>query len=293
MSPRKNRTKQDTLTAEFTTSQLVIGVVVALVFAIFFFALGVTVGKNDPSLNANAPKTASNQLTVSEKNTEKQNAVPPLTPTQQLLAQKSSPNSQRTPAPPRPRRGPYEPTAQENKVVALEKPAPETRSVELPAPPAKPVTPVKPEIKAPEKTAEKVEPAVETQEKQPPAKLTPSKSDEELTPTKADEAKSTPTAPPAEAPVSAPLPSSAEDGTFGIQIAAFLQPDGTSKANDLQKQLKSKLNIDARVFTSSDNNYSKVIIPGFKDKPEAIKACNGLKEKDPLLAGAWVTTIPQ
>ncbi len=293
MSPRKNRTKQDTLTAEFTTYQLVIGVCVALVFAIFFFALGVLVGKGDPSLNANAPQTASTQESTQEStpdNTgESTSKKAPLSPTQQLLAQKSSPNSQRTPAPPRPRRGPYEPTAQDNKAVPVEKPAAETRSVELKAPPAKPVAPVKPEVKTPEK----VEPVVETQEKQPPAKLTPSKSDEELTPAKADEPKSTPTAPPAEAPISAPLPSSAEDGTFGIQIAAFLQPDGASKANDLQKQLKSKLNIDARVFTSSDNNYSKVIIPGFKDKPEAIKACNGLKEKDPLLAGAWVTTIPK
>ena len=221
MSPRTTRKKKDTLTAEFTTNQLVIGMCVALLFATAFFALGVVVGKTDPSLNpeqaeeqvaTNAPASTATSPTTLER---------PLSPTKQMLPGNQTARNQ--PAPPRSRREPYVP-----KLTPKEQPAlpvgqqPQTRKVELPAPPAESEKPEEPAVL--DKPMEEVqkqaaaEPAAETSpddtaNKEEPVKEAPAKPEiKEIEPIETVEETSSTTTP-EEAPISAPV----DDGSFGIR----------------------------------------------------------------------------
>lgn len=316
---------QDTHTAELTTGQIVIMACVALGVACLMFALGVLVGRYDPTQ-----------------------------PTTQMASAESDPAPQQSPegsvpavvATPRPAETPEivqsEPTKVEPSKV---EPAPEaaattidpaeTTPATLPAEAPAATTPnaqtatlsdsVRPRVTrveplplsvggvTPSSSGEQMQPLPQEKPAEQPAASPPtitttapanpaepvkvSTMEEDGPalmeampdpPTKVADASSEPAKPAAAVP--AAIPSGPLPGKYGIQIASFAQVGGTQRAEEYAQRIRASQGLDARVTPSKDGKSYSVVVVGYTEKSSADKACSEIKK----LAGfkdAWVRPL--
>jgi cell division protein FtsN len=309
---------QDTLTAEFTTGQIVIMACGALAVACTMFALGVLVGRYDPTEPAvetaqesPAPETppapgGAPAVVVSEK---PEPAVP--APVEEAkpadVAETAKPataeqmNAEGKPVETVVASAPTMPT---NTGTLNESVKPRVTRVE-PLPLGPPGSSGAPRVTRVESlpgttpaAAEppKITPSEPVADKKP---ATPADDEPELMeamPTQPAEAKPVQVAEAKPADVAKPTeptkptePAKPVDdkkpanvgkptGKYGIQVASFTGTAGASKAGDYAKRIKSTYGYEAGVSPSTDGKVYRVVIGGFGDKSAANEMCNELKE---------------
>lgn len=319
---------QDTLTAEFTTGQIVIMACAALGVACLMFALGVLVGRFDPTQPP--PAAAAAEAPAEAPTGETPPAAPmvvaatPTTPKPQTPAATATPPSsvavETTPAK-QPEPKPAESTPAEAKTPATaaatppnvqtatlsESVRPRITKVEplplgvggVPATPAAGTTPPPPapEAAKPEASVQ-VEPAPATTENKPAdtpaapgAKVSEMDNDAlGLMEPMPDPPTKVAEAKPSAAAPSAAAPSGPIPGKYGIQIASFSMAGGPKRAEDYAANIRSAQGLDARVTPSRDGKSYSVVVVGYADKAAADRACKQLKQQ-PGFKDAWVRAL--
>jgi hypothetical protein len=292
----------DKLTAEFTSGQLVIGIVCALFFCVACFMLGILVGKLDPSLQpgetaltaANSPTPSATAVTPPAA-TASTAATAPSTKTAVGVQQSprtdglrphSTQPAKSTELPPLPGAAPVK--------IAKETPGATTRTrLDLPAgqatpppatvaaPAAVPAAPGAAPAPAPAAPAATPPPAP----LEPPAPATPV----------AMQAVDPPDAPatPAPAPAAAPAapPAAPAKGSFAIQVASLMGANRDAGAAEFQKKFKKDTGLDCQAVPSA-NGGLRLMITGFASKEAANAANAEMKKKRPDLSGAFVVAQP-
>ncbi len=311
---------QDTHTAELTTGQIVIMACVALGVACLMFAMGVLVGRYDPTQPTTEMATAESNPTPQQSPEAAVPAVvatarpaetpeivqaepakvdqPKVEPTVETPVEPAEEAPASTEAPTvttpntqtaslsdsvRPRVTRVEPLP-----LSVGGAAPSTSGEQMqPLPQEKP--PAQPAATAPTITttapAKPVEPVkVSTMEEDGPALMeampTP--------PTKVADAATAPAKPTAAVP--AAVPTGPLPGKYGIQIASFTQAGGTKRAEEYAQRIRTSQGLDARVTPSKDGKSYSVVVVGYAEKRSADKACSEIKK----LAGfkdAWVRPL--
>lgn len=315
--PYRSSSNLQSVSSEWTSSQLVIGIAVAIVFGVVCFMFGYVIARYDrpieprdmmantlppvaAGVDAAAPVVV-NPPKDERKRPRSADAPPPTVTTKPV----------ETPAPapaPAPAQKPADPTVQRPGIRATEieplpslgQPTPLVKTsiplnnkpeITTPAPVAATESPAPVTAPAPAPTtlSEPMSPAAPTLPEttvaantKPPAPVTPPP----VTPP-APKPNVTPPAP--EAPVS--RPPTVTRGSFGIQVAAFNGPKREEQAQESRKLLKSSTGKDAEIVHSSDGAYSKVVITGFPSREAAKAECEKIKTK-PGYDAAWVIRLP-
>jgi hypothetical protein len=303
---------QDTLTAEFTTGQIVIMACAALAVACVMFALGVLVGKYDPSQRVEVATAAENTTApvAAQEGTAAPAAPAPLVvaKAEPVPAPTVSESSAPSPQPAQPVE-PVAAVAAAEEVKALEESAPAEEVKETVVASATPATgtlseSVKPRVTRVEPLplttgatprVTRVEPLPESlpaaqakpAEANPaaakPAAKTPINELDEgaelmeplAVPGKVAQAKPE-SKPAAKKPEAAAPVSTKVTGKFAIQIASFKGSAGKAKAEDYARRVSQTTGRAAQVSTAGD--VYRVVISGFSDKAAATEACNKLKQ---------------
>ena len=318
---------QDTLTAEFTTGQIVIMACAALGVACLMFALGVLVGRFDPTQPA--PAAVAAEAPAEEPAGEAAPAAPMVvaatttTPKPEAPAATATPPSsvavEPTPAK-QPEDKPADTTAAEATTPATaaatppnvqtatlsESVRPRITKVEplplgvggVPATPAA-GTPPLPTAEAPKAEATvEVEPAATTPASKPAdtpaapgAKVSEMDNDALglMEPMPDPPTKVAEAKPSAAAPTAA-APTGPIPGKYGIQIASFTMAGGPKRAEDYAANIRSAQGLDARVTPSRDGKSYSVVVVGYADKAAADRACKQLKQQ-PGFKDAWVRAL--
>lgn len=301
----------DKLTAEFTSGQLVIGIVCALFFCVACFMLGILVGKLDPSLQpgdtveavaaavAPAAKPAAPPAApaaAAAKPAPKPTGGVQQSPRTDGLQPHSTQPPKATELPPLPGSAPVK--------IAKETPAPTTRTrLDLPAgqatPPPATVAPPAAVPAAPGAAPAPAAPApaapapaavaAATPAPPPPAPLEPPAA--EAAAPVAMQAVDPPDAPLTPATPAAKPAAAAASGSFGIQVASLTGADKNARAVEFQKKFKKDTGLDCQAFPTSDGQYVRLMVVGYASKADAAAACANLK-KTPQFAQAFVKAMP-
>ena len=267
------------VTAEWSSSQLVIGIAVAIVFGVVCFILGYLVAQVDRPVDTNQV-AVNTPDTVPAKPPAKPVEKPPVTAPRAV--EKAPEKPEKKPAPPieAPKPKPSD---------MVQRPAMRPAKIDpLPAP-GKPTAMVKTSVplnKAPGAKPDK-KPAPETTPvttARQAAPITPPKKPVAL-PERGPDAPAAPAKPAARA-----VPTVAR-GSYGIQVAAFSGPKREAQADEARKHLKTATGKDANLVSSSDKKYCKVVITGFPTRDAAKTECAKLKTKTGY-ASAWVVRLP-
>ncbi len=311
---------QDTLTAELTTGQIVIMACVALGVACLMFALGVLVGRYDPTEPATQPTLAAPEPAPQEGGTGGAPALvvaakPPETPE---IVQADPPPPAPVVATPEPVTAPVEPATEPAPAAGTAATTPSTQTASLSESVRPRVTRVEPLPLSVGGTAatpskEQMQPLPETKPATAPASnaptittTAPAKPAEPVTVSTMEDdgpalmeampttsVKVAEVTPPASKPataVPASIPKGPLPGKFVIQIASFTQTGGTQRAEEYAQRIRSSQGLDARVTPSKDGKSYSVVVVGYSEKGSADKACAEIKK----LAGfkdAWVRPI--
>ncbi|MBI1320129.1 MAG: hypothetical protein GC168_14455 [Candidatus Hydrogenedens sp.] len=276
---------QETISAELTQGQLVIGICVALAFAMFMFGLGMIVKKVDPPAAAVAQNDAVPPMVVTTNEAPPEEAVAETAdnsetnePLKAVEAPAITPESLDIQAPtPRVTPLPSRPSASQSADVEVT-PLPGEKPVEAPV-----VTPTEPETpKEPEKPVAPLAQQAGTAPAKPPVKLdVPDDSSLESMTAVPTAPATKPVEKPADKPVEAapvtPPAANGPMGKFGIQLASFQGDKRKADAEGYARQVREKLNRDARAIPSPDDQIHRVLIVGFTTRDEANKACNEMK----------------
>lgn len=315
-SPRRGRSLSggDKLTAEFTSGQLVIGIVCALFFCVVCFMLGILVGKTDPSLQAvtqDSPPAATTPPAPAATATTKPagGAVgTQQSPRTDGLRPHSTQQAKPTELAPLPSAsasgGPVR--------VARETPATETTRTRIDTPaapaqqaPAAATTPATPAPPAATPASEPTQTAAATPSTMP---ATPTPATPTAPTPAAPAAPTTPAAPvaitpvvpadpvlapatPTAAPTTQSAASSARGGAFGVQIASLGGADRQAKANAFIQKFKQDTGLDAQAIPSEDGQLLRIVVGGYPNRQAADAACAELKKR-PGLGDAFVRALP-
>lgn len=280
----------EAMASEWSSSQLVIGIVVAIVFGSVCFGFGYVIARYDPPLDDRSVPVATaapvqKPGTAAPANvTPKGSARVEKPPVQGAAAPKPAESVQRSGLRPmeiEPLPSPGKPTPVVRTVIphtgAPDIKPPATEALPADAKPAvtpevKPAAPGTPPAAAPPVTvASSTSPAVTKPPITPPAP-------------KPVVTTATPETPPSKPPT-------VTRGSYGIQVAAFNGSKRKDQAEDSRKHLKSSTGKDAEIIQSSDGAYWKVVITGFPTRDAAKKECEALKTKTGY-AEAWVVRLP-
>ena len=247
--PRKSRSAapKNQYTAELSSSQLVMGITILMIFGLACFLLGVLIGKFDPSLRPeqqfakSSPEHLLTDVELQPTPNPAQNTVGKKTPTKSAPAKKLI-EEKHIVVPARPTsKPPTQPTAKLNK----------------------PVTPVVPAAKIPESATSANAPAAEPKVSIP--KNTPQKPViEEIHAANVEEPKKVQ---PPVAPAKPPSSSASSSRTqWAVQIAAF---KSSASAEAERKRLESTLPFQIDILKRSSDTWNRLLIGRYTAKPEA------------------------
>lgn len=295
LKPNKSKNgNQPRITADLTSSQLVLAICVFLCAALICFAMGVIVGKYDERNNnrdrearlSTSPAAQPAQTVTLPSTSTPPTKTPPVSPQGVQTSPKMPapvaqqkipgyPSSGPDTPPDRPKPDPNKP--------ATEKPAPVAPPAEAPAPAAHP----EPKPKTP---AQPAPPAAPKPETAPPAPVAAPKPDTPP-PAELDTVATPPVLEPVEPAPKPPAPAPADPekkGLYTVQVAVL--SSSTRKQNGLD--LKKKLEADGlQVELTEVKNRTQIIVlvGSYPDRQSAQAACNDLrKNKD--FAGCFVRT---
>lgn len=292
--------------AELTSGQLISWICVGLFAFVFFFGLGILVGKLDPSLKsadeeqsveqiqrevytvpAMAPQSQVESVTSSEEPGTK-NTVPEKTPeiakprspfmdvSQPLTALNPLPSNRTRPVevqPPMREEPVSTPSSQENDSGAVSsntKPdsvASEIASQKTSTAAESPSDTQPRDLAANISTSPAVESPKKTPEQEKPLLMPIMPNDESVLEVAPQESKSNPTQ------------SSKSRGAFGIQVGAFTGPNRSERAKSFQAKVKKEHGLSTEIIPSKDGVHHRVIVTGFKDKSSAEKKAAELRIK--------------
>ncbi|MFM1920627.1 MAG: hypothetical protein RLZZ303_2261 [Candidatus Hydrogenedentota bacterium] len=321
---------QDTLTAEFTTGQIVIMACAALGVACLMFALGVLVGRFDPTQPAPAavaeapaeesagetppaapmvvagttaaPKTEAPAATATPPSAVAVEAAPAKTPEDkpaETTAPEATPPATTAATPPNIQTA----TLSESVRPRITKVEPLPLGVGgVPATPASGTPPLPTaEVPKPEASVQ-VEPAPTKPESKPaetsttpPAKVSEMDNDAlGLMEPMPDPPTKVAEAKPADAAPATAAPAAAPNGPipgkYAVQIMSFTMAGGPKRAEDYAANIRSAQGLDARVTPSRDGKSYSVVVVGYTDKAAADRACKQLKQQ-PGFKDAWVRAL--
>ncbi len=253
-APRKKSTGRGIgrLTEEFTSGQLVIGMVVCLLVVLCGFLVGILVGKLDPSLHQ--------EKTAATPGTQEATMPPPVRSREQQALPSPRPAAPAKDV--RPYTRPNERT-NEPRRTRLKPPPP------VKTPPKKPTAPLKATKKETPTVPKKTAPVPPKRTKPPAAPAVESTSPAPTPTPKRDEV--------------VPLRG------WVIQLAAFSGDKRQEDAEAYRRRLRDNAGLRARIL--HEKSWCKVVLVGYNDEAAAKAACAVLKKK-PSFEEAWVRKLP-
>jgi len=275
------------LTEEFTSGQLVVGIVVCILIFMCCFLVGILVGKVDPSLHDEA-KAGSPRSSDTPGATASRPGRGTTTP------RSSSSSSSSAPSDESPYVRPEERTAAPRRTTLRPLPTgegPETAPAAPHKVAPKPSVPVTSSPSAPEPVITSTAASATktpTDTKPPAAPEKPTAA----APEKPAPEKPVPVAPETPAKPSTPAVSRDQGGDlkgYGIQLAAFSGATRQADAEAYRRRLHDNAGKDARVL--SEGTWCKVVLLGYNDEMEAKAALAELR-KTPAFEQAWVRRFP-
>ncbi len=239
-------------TAELSTTQLVIGVCILLMFGLGCFLLGVLIGKFDPSLRDQMAEVLPGQQEPAPDPIDDPGAAPRTT----RAVLDGSVNLEDRP-----------PHNLVNQPPAQSEPAPSTATAQPPAaqPSADTASTPAAATQSPAQASQvSVEPPPAEPPRQEPVVTAPPLQPSVVAP------------PPAQA--QAPAPATAAQGIYGVQIIAASRP----RADAVKRDIESRSPYKAEVIAIDGDRLCKVVVGRFQDERSALAARNDLRTKYPF-----------
>jgi len=266
----RSRRASETLTAEFTSYQLVVGICVFLFTSLLCFMSGYVIARYDGAMNA-AAAVASGPQAALPRNAPREVQAPigrQPSATEMVIEE---------PAPVMP--AAEEPPVTETPAVAAddaEQPIETETAMETETPAAS--------DEPADEPAEEIEVAARIQRPDIVAPESPAQPEP-------PEAVAPPAQEPvAEAPVAEPEPLAVDASGWGVQIAAFTDSQRKQRAEETRLSAETNTGFPARVLQTNDGSIHAVVVTGFDDEQAARKMLKVFKE-DAGYDGAFIRRL--